>query len=478
VIARGLAGLAALTAVLMGAGRPPHRGADHGARAAADSFPHARHARLFTTCASCHAGIATGDTAHFLPTPESCASCHNGELVRHVDWAPAPRRITNVVLDHARHLALFARTGVAQETACQRCHAPADSVGFMSVGRAAPDRCVRCHGRGAPSHLAQRTCEPCHTPLHDAPAISVAAIQAYSKPPSHDSTWTLNHGTDAAGPTCAVCHAQQFCASCHVNADRVEAIRGLAPDDRVATMAAAQAVTYPRPPSHLAAAWPRQHGVTARAGVAECANCHTRESCLGCHRVEERVTPVLALPRRSRGGAAGVDLAGLKPADHLPDQLLRHRTVAAGGTASCNVCHRPAYCASCHDAARSPGFHGPDFVARHAQQAYAAETECAACHQTQVFCRSCHRMLGESDTGAPFGKFHNKQPGWLFGHGGVARRAIETCAGCHAQNFCLRCHSAIGGQGVSPHGNRFDPAVESKNPATCRLCHGSSIPSR
>jgi len=476
VIGRTLAGLAALVGALAGAG-PGGRPAPSGrVRAAADSFPHARHERLFTTCASCHAGIATGDTARFLPSPDVCASCHNGELVRAVNWTPSPRRATNVVMDHPRHLALFARAGIGPEAACQRCHAAADTLPFMSVGRADPERCVGCHGRGAPSHLAQRSCAPCHVPLHDTPGLDIAAIGAFAKPPSHDSSWTLNHGAAATGSTCAVCHAQQFCAACHVNARGVDAIRDLAPDDRVAAIVQTETVTYPRPPSHLAADWPRQHGVTARAGVAECANCHTQESCLGCHRVQERVPPVLELPRRSRGGAAGVDLSGIKPADHTPDQLLRHRVVAAGGTATCNVCHRPSYCASCHDAAKAPGFHGPNFVARHAQAAYSAETECAACHQTQVFCRSCHRMVGEADTGAPTGKFHDKQPGWLFGHGGVARRAIETCAGCHEQTFCLRCHSAVGGQGVNPHGSTFDPRVESKNPATCRLCHGASIP--
>ena len=474
--ARALTAALALAAALAGSGAGASLRAQVPAPSPADSFPHARHTRLFTTCASCHAGITTGDTAHFLPPPALCASCHNGDLVRTVNWTPGPRRITNVTMDHAQHLALFARQGIQPEAACQKCHAAADTLAFMDVGRADPERCVTCHGRGAPTHLAQRSCEPCHMPLHDSPGLDVATIAAFPKPPSHDSAWTLHHGEPATGSTCAVCHAQQFCTSCHVNARRVDAIKGLARDDRVAAIVRTLTVTYPRPPSHLSSTWPREHGVVARAGVAECANCHTQESCLGCHRVEERVPPVLALPRRASNGAPGVDLSGIKPADHLPDQLLRHRIVAAGGTASCNVCHRPAYCVSCHAAAKAPRFHGPDFVQRHARQAYAAEAECAACHQTQVFCRSCHRMLGEANTGAPIGKFHDKQPGWLFGHGGVARRAIETCASCHEQTFCLRCHSAIGGQGVNPHGSGFDPRVASKNPATCRLCHGATIP--
>ena len=58
---------------------------------------------------------------------------------------------------------------------------------------------------------------------------------------------------------------------------------------------------------------------------------------------------------------------------------------------------------------------------------------------------------------APVGKFHDAQPGWLFGHGGIARRSIETCASCHAQNFCLTCHSATSGWQINPHGSHFEP---------------------
>jgi hypothetical protein len=115
-------------------------------------------------------------------------------------------------------------------------------------------------------------------------------------------------------------------------------------------------------------------------------------------------------------------------------------------------------------------------VQRHAQQAYVAEAECAACHRTQIFCRSCHRALGRADTRAPIGKYHDNQPGWLFGHGGIARRAIETCAGCHEQNFCLKCHSATSGWQINPHGNHFDPSVQGKNRAVCLLCHTTGVP--
>lgn len=477
MIARALSGVLALSAVLAAAwSSGGHRQGPAAPRVAADTFPHARHAGLFTTCDACHAGITTGDTASFFPSPDLCAGCHNGDMARRVDWQPRPVRATNVALEHVPHVAIFAGMEGGAETACQRCHAHADSVPFMDVGRADPERCVTCHAQGATSHLTQQSCEPCHTTLHDAAGLDVAAIRGFPRPPSHDSTWILHHQEAAAGPTCAVCHAQQFCASCHVNAQSVEAVRKLAADDRVAAIVAGERRTYPLPPSHTDPAWAQQHGALARAGVTECANCHARESCIGCHRVQERVPALAGLPRRAGGGAFGVDLVGLKPADHLPDMALRHRVLAAGGTATCSTCHRPSYCASCHDAARAPGFHGANFVQRHAQQAYAAEAECAACHQTQIFCRDCHRTLGRANTNAPVGRYHDRQPGWLFGHGGVARRAIETCASCHAQDFCLRCHSATAGWRVNPHGPTFDPSVESKNRAMCLICHRTGVP--
>jgi hypothetical protein len=480
MIARALSGVLALSAVLAAAWSPPggHRPGDAARRVAADTFPHTRHAGLFTTCDACHAGIATGDTASFFPSPDLCAGCHNGDMARRVDWQPRPVRPTNVALDHVPHVAMFAGMEGGAEAACQRCHARADSLPFMDVGRADPARCVTCHGQGATSHLTQQSCEPCHTTLHDAAGLDVAAIRAFPKPPSHDSSWILHHQEAASGPTCAVCHAQQFCASCHVNARSVEAIRKLPADDRVADLVRGVRRTYPLPPSHTDPGWGTRHGIAARTGVTECASCHARESCIGCHRVQERVPAIAALPRREAGGAFGVDLAGLRPADHLPDMALHHRALAAGGTATCNTCHRPSYCASCHDAARAPRFHEANFVQRHAQSAYAAEAECAACHQTQIFCRDCHRTLGRASTNAPVGtsRYHDKQPGWLFGHGGIARRAIETCASCHAQDFCLRCHSATTGWHINPHGREFDPRVQSKNPAMCLLCHTTGVP--
>lgn len=475
--------LALGVALIAGAASPPAAAVPAPGRpgtrspALADSFPHARHGRLFTACGACHAGIASGDSARARPAPEFCASCHDGSLARRVDWRPSPPRATNLRYDHRRHAARIQAAGDSA-LACVRCHASAADAEYMNVGPARPGPCRSCHAPGAEHHLAQATCAPCHVPLREATGLSAVVIGRFPKPPSHDSGFVFVHAAEATSATCAVCHARDFCASCHLNAATVDAIRGLPSDPRVATLVRNRRVTYPKPPFHEASGFLRVHGIMARADVTGCGNCHARESCMGCHRAEERVAPVNDLPRRTRGGARGVDLSGVRPPDHAPDHLLRHRVPAAGGDASCSRCHAPTFCASCHDGATSPRYHGADFVQRHAESAYARENDCATCHQTEAFCRDCHRSTGLARTGAPVGRFHDAQPMWVFGHGGAARRAIESCAGCHAQSDCLRCHSASLGWRVNPHGRGFDADLQEKNPAMCRQCHLGGAPRR
>lgn len=472
ITSRRVAGLviASLVAVQRPAPASAQTPAARAAAQAADSFPHARHGSVFTACESCHAGIGGADTTGYLPSPDLCATCHDGSLVRRVNWTPH-RRATNLRFTHAAH----------PELPCAMCHSATDTAAFMEVGRALPQRCLICHAPDAPSHLAQATCRPCHGALGDARGVLAAGIARFPQPPSHDSTWVFRHRADASGEpgaTCATCHAREFCAACHVNAASVEPIRNLPTDERVAALVRGRRVTYRAPATHQSSGFTRTHGALAGTTAAGCANCHARESCLTCHREQERVRPVALLPRRSRGGARGVDLTGLRPRDHAPDFALRHRTAAAVGDAVCSRCHASSFCASCHAGASSPGFHGANFVERHSESAYVRDNDCAACHQTEAFCAACHRTTGQSRASTSRGRYHDAQAAWVFGHGGVARRAIETCAGCHAQSFCLQCHSASRGWRVSPHGPGFDPGQANTSPGMCRYCHESGPPRR
>ncbi len=313
-------------------------------------------------------------------------------------------------------------------------------------------------------------------------AAAPRTLTAQAMPSPHDSTWLLTHKEQAAGPTCAMCHQRDFCASCHVNARNIEAIQAIPASAEAAAQYRNRRWTYPRPTTHQASDWQSTHGAPARQDPNSCATCHSRESCTTCHRVEERLLPIAVLPRAVRGGPRGVDLSGLRPASHTPTFARDHRIVAASNAdASCRTCHTQSFCSTCHDGARTPTFHQTDWVDRHAPAALNRESDCASCHQAQAFCMQCHRSVGIAAAGrfstSNFTQFHDKRADWAVSHGRVARRSIETCASCHKQSDCVACHASNGYARVNPHPAGLDLArMQSKNRATCLICHTTGAP--
>ena len=80
---------------------------------APDRFDHPKHAKLFPSCVSCHAGTAA--QAALFPAPASCAACHDGKDQRTVDWRPREGpRPSNLKFDHRVH---------PKSTDCLSCHA-------------------------------------------------------------------------------------------------------------------------------------------------------------------------------------------------------------------------------------------------------------------------------------------------------------------------------------------------------------------
>jgi len=191
-------------------------------------------------------------------------------------------------------------------------------------------------------------------------------------------------------------------------------------------------------------------------------------------------TLVLALALTGLSAAPAVLSAQMpKPRTHTETWAREHGQAAADGgeRAMCTTCHTQSYCATCHDAAATPTFHQTNYVARHAEDAFTRETDCASCHQTQAFCVSCHRNVGAARTGAPNAAFHDNRSDWMLVHSRAARRSIETCASCHRQEDCLKCHSASGFARVQPHPAGLDlNHIQSKNPRVCRLCHTGGPP--
>lgn len=439
----------------------------------AQSFPHAEHAGLFPTCAGCHAGAAAGDSTRiFSVTAEDCAACHDGSELEVVEWDPPRREPSNLEFAHGEHAAEMAEQGAAPLD-CAACHSEAGAQ-RMQVELAVVENCIGCHAPGE-QHLAYAVdCATCHLPLARATSLSGERVADLPRMPGHDAPgFLLAHGdlAEAGIATCATCHARESCARCHLNAERLEAVTALGSDARIARLVADLPGEWPEPPSHRTPQWAWSHGEAAREEPAVCANCHAQQSCAACH-VAGGIAAVALLPEPAGDAPRGVEMAAVRPAGHTPDFETRHGAAAAAGLVRCSACHAEQQCVDCHAGAEKPRFHATDFVMRHGPEAFSRDTECAACHSSEAFCRDCHSGLGLAAAGRSNGAFHDAQPNWLLAHGLAARQDLESCITCHAEQHCLRCHSARAGFRVSPHGPGFDPGrAAGKSQQSCGICH-------
>lgn len=441
---------------------------------AVPAFPHDKHSRVFPVCDGCHAGILTGDKAALFPEPADCYRCHDGTRRKRVEWEPRARRVSNLAFSHTMHRERMATSG--DSATCQTCHASEGAPRRMNVGGPQPAACVGCHAHRNALHLsATAACNKCHIPLTRATDLPVERVAKFPRPPWHDAAgFAVRHGRDSVATTesCAVCHARETCERCHVNADRVERIVALGRDARVAALERGKTASYPAPESHQNDAWQLEHGRPASAPSASCANCHTQAGCTGCHATGDARAVILALPTGKAGAAAGVSLTSMARTPHAADIALPHGTAASAGKLDCTKCHTQQTCAACHAGSDSREFHAADFVERHAVEVFAGRGECQSCHNTERFCRACHTRTGVASQSRMNAAFHTGQPMWVLSHGQAARTGMESCASCHRQNDCMRCHSAAGGWRVNPHGPGFAAArLASRNSATCSLCH-------
>jgi predicted CXXCH cytochrome family protein len=441
------------------------------------SFPHEKHDRLFPVCEGCHAGITTGDRGSVYPEASDCAQCHDGERIERVEWQPPGARMTNVRFSHQEHATLVERSG---ETAtCQSCHASGGAVARMEVGAPQPELCTSCHAHAAETHFAaSATCSACHAPLTELPHLSLSRVASFSRPSWHDEpAFISRHGREPArAASCATCHARETCERCHANGAQLPLVRGLAHDPRVRALERGKTATYPTPSSHDDISWRLVHGERARAELATCANCHTRSSCTSCHMGGEGTINqvVAALPLPVPGMATGVVVDRGRSSVHPVNFGTRHGIAASSGQTQCAQCHSSQTCATCHAGQESRAFHAANFVERHATDVFAGTSSCQSCHSTEAFCRDCHVKSGVASRTGMNSAFHTGQPMWILSHGQAARMGMESCASCHRQSDCVRCHSANGGWGVSPHGPGFPASrLSARSSGSCAACHAS-----
>jgi hypothetical protein len=375
---------------------------------------------------------------------------------------PEPTLLT---FDHVEH----AEEAEADALGCAGCHSDPGAA-RMDVRAAEAGQCLGCHAHQAAGHLADADCAVCHRPLA-APGTPLARALGFPLPDSHEAPAFLasTHGEAARASTvaCATCHTRERCTSCHVAPDTRGVIAAL-PAAAGAPLPAEPAA-YPEPADHDTD-WLRAHGAVASA--AECGACHTRETCTTCH-TGPPPSPVPALASAAATSAPGAEVDRFAPDAHYdPSFLTAHGVAAAAEPTSCAGCHTRASCEDCHNAPADPVFHEPNFASRHAFEAYGARLECQNCHDASRFCRDCHAQAGMVAEGRPGLEFHDAEPLWLLRHGQAARQSLESCAGCHAQKDCVRCHSDFGAFGVNPHREGFDAErAASRNARVCLECH-------
>ena len=436
-----------------------------------DPFPHAEHQGLFPLCTGCHEGIPGGDRSDWYPAPSSCTGCHNGVERERVTWNGPTDGVDNVEFDHVGHEEDRARAGDPPGQ-CASCHI-APGGGRMEVADGIQlQTCWSCHAHEREEHFAsEATCETCHVPLAST-RFGRKRIEALPQPTSHglDEFILAGHGDLAARSTdaCATCHVRETCVSCHVSPD-LAAIQAV-PEAPPTMVLPAVAAVYPEPASHLSDDWLEGH--QQDAATAECSTCHTTDDCRTCH-VASVPDLVASLPARAQALAPGVGLESRSPDSHGSLFFMQaHPVLASADQATCRTCHVDRFCVSCHEAETGGGYHPPNFMVRHAADAYGRDSECANCHQQAVFCRECHADLGLAGRRRAAAGYHDATPLWLLRHGQAARQNLESCASCHRQVDCTRCHSVLGAFKVSPHGPDFDAGrAWARSPRTCLACH-------
>jgi hypothetical protein len=384
-------------------------------------FDHPQHSRLFLSCQTCHAG-ARDSTQALWPPATACARCHDGEVEKRVVWQPrAGPRPGNLRFSHATHAASFAKGMPADSVLpCEACHAGGGAA-WMDVGPPIVANCLACHGLHSVAHLAapDSACVSCHVPLPRATGLTAVAVASFPAPPSHATAAFAAPGGHgrlaqagrlggkhlAIAQSCTVCHAQDFCAACHVDAPQVRAIEALARDPRSLALGPKE-----RRPAWHGKDFSTGHAALATANPKSCTTCHLRSECLDCHR-----------PNPSDGTARY----------HTTGYLVRHPADAYARSSDCSQCHNQQYfCASCHQqsglVARGPlttGYHNGArfFNLGHGKAAREALETCVSCH-TENDCLRCHsaiqgRRFNPHGQGFDGSKLRNRNP--------------QMCSACH-----------------------------------------------
>ncbi|RKY87686.1 hypothetical protein DRQ09_04065 [candidate division KSB1 bacterium] len=214
---------------------------------------------------------------------------------------------TDLKFSHKYHI-------VEVEVECSDCHSAADTS-LLSTDNLLPDHktCSECHE-------IEDNCKLCHK--NEETASAVPRIQNYIANFPH-----IKHKSDKL--SCEKCHSRikesesiaekhlpkmSVCTDCHNDVSRT--------DYCFTCHSKGENLT---PPDHELA-WKKQHGIASYMSSNNCAECHTKNFCIDCHRKDN-----------------------LDHKTHPLNYVNIHGIYAKGNKDNCYTCHEElSFCIDCH----------------------------------------------------------------------------------------------------------------------------------
>ena len=337
-------------AALAACGYKPVKEANPAKQPASD-FPHSTHVDADVPCSACHdlSGAKALDAVRHVKLPANpsktkpCSDCHDK------DPAPIPARPAReyrLTFSHADHL--------ARVKDCKVCHQKLTDRGDTIAPTPPMAACTGCHVHQ--KAFAEARCMPCHKDL-----------KGY-KPETafrHEGQWLKTHGQLAkpSAETCAACHDQTYCTSCHSPATAATRIEVQFPE-RVGA-------SYVHRGDYVG-----RHTVEAQASPQSCRRCHGSGFCDSCH-TANGFSPSASASAR------------IMPPTHSASFLSGgHKDAARRDIASCAACHdQPGQsngCATCHATTGKGGGninpHPKAFLDNHGHGDISKNSMCRSCH--------------------------------------------------------------------------------------------------
>jgi hypothetical protein len=324
-------------------------------------FPHGTHVDADVACTACHemskATRLDPAVRHVkIPAPVTkqkvCADCHDKEPVLSI---PKRDRAYRVNFSHQDHL-----TRVQD---CKACHVKVPEVGDTAPATPPMATCTACHYHQ--QEFAQARCTPCHVDLKGYQPESAFR---------HEGNWIAMHGALArpSAESCAQCHDQTFCVTCHSPATTPTKIETIFPErvDRA----------FIHRGDYVS-----RHMVDAAAQPANCRRCHGSQFCDACHAANNfspssSAANLIAPPSHSSGWS-----------NTVPGDGGRHRTAARRDISSCAACHDQRgpvnSCRTCHG-----GNSGPSALRFNPHPKKFLDQFKLSDVKNNSMCRECHRQ--------------------------------------------------------------------------------------